>query len=127
MGAADEVPDHDDDQLEPNDEGNGEELLCARRARPLAGGQQAQPTHRLQQAAQPARQLGVLGRRFLEKKKMALSWRRILRVVTWQPWQVVFYLEGCEDDTSHTRNLAWLIKKGQCNPKQLNKYSFIKN
>ena len=68
VGAADEVPDHDDDQLEPDDEGDGEQLLCARRARPLPGGQQAQPTHRLQQAAQPAGQLGVLGRRFLEKK-----------------------------------------------------------
>jgi hypothetical protein len=68
VGAADEVPDHDDDQLEPNDEGDGEELLCAGRARPLPGGQQAQAAYRLHQAAQPAGQLGVLGRRFLEKK-----------------------------------------------------------
>ncbi len=68
MCATDEVPDHDDDQLEPNDEGDGEQLFCARRARPLPGSQQAQPAHWLQEAAQPARQLGVLGRRFLEEK-----------------------------------------------------------
>jgi hypothetical protein len=108
VGAADEVPDHDDDQLEPDDEGDGEQLLCARRARPLPGGQQAQPTHRLQEAAQPARQLGVLGLRFLEEKIDGAELEKDTEGRNMAAIASGLILKGCEDkvdDTSHTLNL----------------------
>jgi hypothetical protein len=41
-------------------------------------------------------------------------------------WQWSYIWKVCEDkvdDTCHTTNLPWIIKKGQGNSKQLNKYS----
>jgi hypothetical protein len=121
VGAGDEVPDHDDDQLEPDDEGDGEQLLCARRARPLPGGQQAQPTHRLQQAAQPARQLGVLGRCFLEKNIDGAEFAKDAADV------LVANSMAASGLINKSHYKSWLIEDGQCKSKQLNKYSLIKN